>query len=214
MDIAASFINFWAEIWQAISNFNVNDFIEHHGNWFYVITFVWTFLEGETFVLFAGAAAAQEILDVRMLIAIAWLGSYCGDQTYFYLGRRFGPGILKRFPKMQKGADKVAGLILKYDVAFILTYRFIYGIRNVSSFAMGLSGLDWRKFAFWNFWAAGIWSITFSMVGYLFGEVLDKVLGHAMETIMLSLLGLLVVVFIGKKIWKKIKKSRGEDVGH
>ncbi|MBY0428443.1 MAG: DedA family protein [Alphaproteobacteria bacterium] len=210
MDIAASL----ADLWQAISNFDVNEFIQLHGNWFYVITFVWTFLEGETFVLFAGAAAAQDILDIRMLIAISWLGSYCGDQTYFYLGRTFGPGILKRWPKMQKGADKVASLILKYDVAFILTYRFIYGLRNVSSFAMGLSGLDWKKFAFWNFWAAGIWAVVFSMVGYLFGEVLDNVLGHAIETVMLSLLGLVAVIYIGKQIWKRVKKNRGEDVGH
>lgn len=210
MDIAASLADFW----QSIADFDVYQFIELHGNWFYVITFVWTFLEGETFVLFAGAAAAQDILDIRLLIAISWLGSYCGDQTYFYLGRRFGPGILKRFPKLQKGADKVAGLILKYDVAFILTYRFIYGLRNVSSFAMGLSGLDWKKFAFWNFWAAGIWAFTFSMVGFLFGEVLDNVLGHAIETVMLTLLGVIAVVYIGKQIWKKIKKNRGEDVGH
>lgn len=204
MDIGASLSDFW----QAISHIDVNQFIEQHGNWFYVITFVWTFLEGETFVLFAGAAAAQEILDVRMLILIAWLGSYCGDQTYFYLGRKFGPGIIRRFPKMQKGADKVAELILKYDVAFILTYRFIYGLRNVSSFAMGLSGLDWRKFAFWNCIAALIWSVTFSMTGYLFGEVLDNVLGNAIETVMLSLLGIVSVIFAVKYFMKQMKKKR------
>jgi membrane protein DedA with SNARE-associated domain len=207
MDIVASL----TELWQAISNFDVYQFIELHGQWFYVVTFIWTFLEGETFVLFAGAAAAQDIIDVRLLIAIAWLGSYCGDQTYFYLGRTFGPRILKRFPKLQNGADKVAGLILQYDIAFILTYRFVYGLRNVSSFAMGLSGLDWKKFAFWNFWAAGIWAVTFSMVGYLFGEVLDNVLGHAIETVMLSLLGLLALFFIGKLVWKKIKGCRGKN---
>ncbi len=208
MDIVASLIQSWMDFWQAIGHFDVYQFIELHGYWFYVITFVWTFLEGETFVLFAGAAAAQDILDIRMLIAIAWLGSYCGDQTYFYLGRMFGPKILQRFPKMQSGADKVAELILKYDVAFILTYRFIYGLRNVSSFAMGLSGLDWKKFAFWNFWAAGFWAVTFSMVGYLFGEVLDNVLGHAIETVMLSLLGIIAVIVIGKHVWKKIKEHK------
>jgi hypothetical protein len=32
--------------------------IRDYGPVFYVITFVWTFLEGETFVLFAATAAA------------------------------------------------------------------------------------------------------------------------------------------------------------
>ena len=203
MDIGASL----HDLWQAIQHFDANQFIEQHGNWFYVITFMWTFLEGETFVLFAGAAAAQNVLDIRMLIAIAWLGSYCGDQTYFYLGRRFGPGIVKKFTKMQGGIDRVGSLIKKYDIAFILGYRFLYGIRNVSSFAMGLTGLDWRKFAFWNFFAAGIWAVSFSMVGYLFGEALDTMLGSAVEHIMLSLVAIILIVFVIKFIVKKMKKK-------
>ena len=34
-------------------------FILEHGAWSYLVTFVWTFFEGETFVLLAGFAAAQ-----------------------------------------------------------------------------------------------------------------------------------------------------------
>ena len=37
---------------------DVNQLIAEHGAWFYPITFLWTFLEGETFVIFAGAASA------------------------------------------------------------------------------------------------------------------------------------------------------------
>ncbi len=36
---------------------DVNQLIADYGGWFYAITFLWTFLEGETFVIFAGAAA-------------------------------------------------------------------------------------------------------------------------------------------------------------
>jgi membrane protein DedA with SNARE-associated domain len=108
---------------------------------------------------------------------------------------------------MQGGIDRVGSLIKKYDIAFILGYRFLYGIRNVSSFAMGLTGLDWRKFAFWNFFAAGIWAVSFSMVGYLFGEALDTMLGSAVEHIMLSLVAIILIVFVIKFIVKKMKKK-------
>jgi membrane protein DedA with SNARE-associated domain len=199
------------DFWQAISNFDIYDFIEMHGGWFYAITFIWTFLEGETFVLFAGAAAAQEILDLHWLIVTAWIGSFCGDQLWFYLGRRFGPYILAKIPKMQKGADKVAELIKKFDVAFILTYRFIYGLRNVSSFAMGLSGLNWRKFAFWNFIAAFIWALVFSMTGFLFGEALDNVMGSTVETFMLALLGIVAVIVVAKWLFKRLRGKRPSD---
>lgn len=200
MDIGAGL----SELWQAFSSVDLNELIQRHGDWFYVITFIWTFLEGETFVIFAGAAAAQDILDIRVLILVAWLGSFCGDQTYFYLGRRFGPWLLRKMPKLQKGMDKVAVLIKKYDVAFILSYRFLYGLRNISSAAMGISGLDWKKFAVWNCLAALIWSVTFSMGGYLFGEALDNAAGSTAEEIMLWLLGLVSIFFVGKFIWQKI----------
>ena len=78
----------------------VFDLIKSYGEWFYVITFIWTFFEGETFVIFAGLAAAHDILRLDLLILAAWSGSYCCDQTMFYLGRRFGPRILDRFPNV------------------------------------------------------------------------------------------------------------------
>jgi membrane protein DedA with SNARE-associated domain len=208
MDIAASLDTFW----QAVQTFDVNLFIEQYGYWFYAIVFGWTFLEGETFVLFAGAAAAQEILDIRLLILTAWIGSFCGDQLYFYLGRRFGPGIVRRFPKMQPGVDKVSGLIRRNDVAFILGYRFLYGVRNVSSFAMGMIGLEWRKFAFWNFIAAFIWAVTFSMTGFLFGEALDHMMDDTVEFAMIGLAGLIAFALLFKwglkKLSKKIERAK------
>jgi hypothetical protein len=36
---------------------DIYQLIERYQDWFYLITFIWTFLEGETFVIFAGAAA-------------------------------------------------------------------------------------------------------------------------------------------------------------
>src|SRR5438034_5808268 len=42
--------------------------------YFYLIAFIWTFLEGETFVLFAGFAAAQGVLNPALLFVATWLG--------------------------------------------------------------------------------------------------------------------------------------------
>jgi membrane protein DedA with SNARE-associated domain len=207
MDIATPL----SEIVQAVQlffeNVNLTEIIKQHGSWFYAITFIWTFLEGETFVIFAGAAAAQGSLNIYYLILVAWIGSFCGDQLYFMLGRRFGPWILRKFPKLQPSADKVSNTIKKHDIVFILTYRYLYGLRNIASVCMGISGLEWRKFAFWNFIAAFLWANSFAWAGYIFGEVLDKVLGETVESIMIGLVILMVVIFGGKWIIKKIQKN-------
>jgi len=76
---------------------DINQLIANNGACFYVIAFVWTFLEGETVVLFAGFAAAQGLVDPLLLLTVAWLGSFSGDQCYFWLGRRFGVRLLDRF---------------------------------------------------------------------------------------------------------------------
>src|SRR5207237_10895331 len=77
---------------------DINQLIADNGACFYAIAFVWTFLEGETIILFAGFAAAQGLIDPWLLLSAAWLGSFSGDQFYFWIGRHFGVGLLDRFP--------------------------------------------------------------------------------------------------------------------
>ena len=144
--------------------------------WVYPLTFLWTFLEGETFVLFAGYAVHLGHLDFTMLVLSAWGGSFAGDQLYFFLGRRYGRGLKRRFPRWGSRADGALALLERYDALFILSFRFIYGVRNVSSFACGLSQVHWRRFFVLNFIAAGLWSLSFVGIGYLFGQAMHTFL--------------------------------------
>lgn len=173
--------------------------IESYGDYFYLVTFLWTFLEGETFVIFGGFAAQKEVLRLDLLILFAWFGSFCGDQLYFGLGRFYGHRLLRRFPRFQSKVDLALDWLRRYSTGFILTYRFIYGVRNISSFALGMSALPWSRFLLLNFFGAGIWAVTFAGAGYLFGEALDTVLADNAKNIMVSMLVLFVVV-IGVKL--------------
>jgi membrane protein DedA with SNARE-associated domain len=197
------------DVWEAVvlffQNVNLADMVRHHPKLFYTVTFVWSFLQGETFVLFAGAAAAKGIVDVKILFLATWLGTFCGDQLYFYVGRKFGPALLHRYPKLEQRADKVFKRIMKYEIPFIMIYRFLYGIRNISPFAIGLSGLSWQKFTFWNFLASALCAFAFVMAGYVFGEAVGKSLGSTVETVMIGLAGVVAVVLLAKYVWKKYK---------
>lgn len=171
--------------------------IEQYREWFYVITFIWTFLEGETFVIFAGAAASQGLLHIYWLIVAAWIGSFCGDQLYFWIGRKYGHRLLKRFPKLQGGVNVALDMLHKYHVGFILSFRFIYGVRNFSSLAMGMSMISWPRFAALNFVAAGLWANAFCWGGYLLGVAFEAVLGDIAKDfgyIMLGIFGTVGVI--------------------
>jgi membrane protein DedA with SNARE-associated domain len=177
---------------------DLQQLIFDYGDWFYPCTFLWTFLEGETFVIFAGYAAEQGLLSLWKLVLAAWLGSFAGDQFYFFIGRRFGHRLLKRFPKWRPGVESALGFLHKYNTYFILSFRFVYGVRNFSSFAMGMSGLPWIRFFGLNLIAAGAWACTFAGVGYLFGHAFEAILGQAARDVGLALLAaFLIATWLG-----------------
>ncbi len=185
---------------------DIAETIRDYGDWFYVVTFVWTFLEGETFVIFAGLAARQDILRLDLLIAVAWLGSFAGDQVYFWIGRRWGQALLHRFPRWSPGVHAALDLLRRYNTWFILSFRFIYGVRNFSSFAMGMSGLSWPRFLILNFIAAGVWAVTFAGVGYIVGATFEHLLGDLALVFGLVMLAIFAAVigFIARSQRRRI----------
>jgi membrane protein DedA with SNARE-associated domain len=159
---------------------DIHRFIVEHGTLSYLIAFAWTFFEGETFVLFAGFAASQGLLAWPLLLIAAWLGSFCGDQTYFWIGRHFGVGLLARQPVWQERVDKALVWIRRFDVWFILSSR-----------------VNWRRFLIFNFIAAGLWAAIFVGAGYICGHAFGRVLGEIAERFseaMLIIFALLLIV--------------------
>jgi membrane protein DedA with SNARE-associated domain len=165
-----------------------------YGDYIYPIIFILTFLEGETLVIFGGVLAHQGYLDWTLLFLSAWIGSFSGDQFYFWVGRRWGQDLLVRFPRWRPGAEAALEMLRRYNTWFILSFRFIYGVRNFASFAMGMSGLSPLRFMFLNFFAAFTWALAFAGFGYVFGEALEAVLGDIVRTFTYVMLGVFVAV--------------------
>src|SRR3977135_2305693 len=76
---------------------------------FYLITFFWTAVEGETFVIIAGFLAQKGYLNIGGLFVAAWLGSFFGDQVVFAIGRRFGWRVLHHLPRLEPGVNRAIG---------------------------------------------------------------------------------------------------------
>ena len=187
---------------------DLQNFIAQHGAWSYLATFVWTFFEGETFVLLAGFAAAQGMVSAPLLLIAAWLGSFGGDQCYFWIGRHFGLRLMTRKPDWRKAVDRALTWLKRYDAGFILTFRFIYGVRNFSSFALGISGINWRRFLVLNFIAAGVWATIFVGVGYVCGHAFERMLGQVAHRISMVLLIAFVAAFIAGHFLHKMRRNR------
>src|ERR1051325_6879286 len=179
--------------------------IADYGLYFYLLIFVWTFFEGETIVLFAAFAAAQGLLNPWLLLVCAGLGSYLGDQCYFWLGRQYGVRLLKRFPGWRPGVESALSWLERYDVWFILSFRFIYGVRNFSSFALGARAVRRERFLRLNFVAAMVWAAAFVGIGYFLGHAFSTAVNVA-NWLGYALLGVFVAVATG--IWLLHRRHR------
>lgn len=168
----------------------IPELLQEYGYW---LILGWTLVEGETIVIIAGVAAAAGHMKLWMIVLVAWIGSYCGDQIYFTIGKKFGPALLRKFPWGQGPVDHASRLLKKYDVWFILTFRFLYGVRNVTPPALAIAGVPHKRFAFLNFFAAGIWAVSFAGAGYLFGQAFKSVLDDAHKYFGFVILGMFVL---------------------
>jgi len=169
--------------------------------------FVWTFFEGETVLLVAGLLAQQGYISLELSILAAFLGSMTGDQLYFQIGRKFGHRILTRRPRWRAAADRALRLLVRYQNLFILSFRFIYVVRNIASFSIGLAGVSFRRFTILNAIAAAIWAMSFGLGGYYFGKTLKVFFGRLQE-VELYVMGITIALLLAAWLWRRARRRR------
>jgi membrane protein DedA with SNARE-associated domain len=161
-------------------------------SWGYVAILIGTFLEGETIVIFAGVFASQGMMSLPLVFCTALFGTFFGDQVYFTIGKHWGAKLLYSHPAIKRKTRSVFRLLKRYETGFILSFRFIYGLRNVSPFVIGMNGIGHPRFAGLNFIAAFAWATLFAGGGYLLGKTLESFIGKLHGVILLVILGIIV----------------------
>jgi membrane protein DedA with SNARE-associated domain len=147
--------------------------IDTYGYW---AVLVGAFLEGETIIALAGFAAHRGYLDFMLVVSVALLAGFGGDQFYFFLGRAKGAQILEKHPEMRDRAHRFDELLARWHAPLIVGIRFMYGFRIVGPILLGMGRVPAWKFLVFNFIGAAIWAPLVVGVGYLFGEAMHAVL--------------------------------------
>ena len=186
--------------------------IERFGYWAILLG---TALEGETILVVAGYLAHRGYLRLPYVIAAAMFGTIIGDQTFFQLGRQSGGAFLARHPNWQTRAARVQRLFNRHRIALVMGFRFMYGIRTVSPFVIGMSGFSRKLFLLLNVASAAIWAIVVGCGGYAFGHVLEKFLAEAKRIeipVIISIIGIGIAVWIWHSRHVRRTTRRDPDV--
>jgi len=143
----------------------------------YPALLIGTFFEGETVLVIAGFLAHRGYLHLPFVMGAAFAGTFFGDQLFFWLGWIKGADFLKRRPRWRTQVEKARGLLDRHHTPIILGFRFLYGLRSVTPFAIGMSGFDPKKFVALNAAGAMVWAVIVGAGGYLIGHALEIIIG-------------------------------------
>jgi membrane protein DedA with SNARE-associated domain len=145
----------------------VNDYLAEFG---YLAVAVGALLEGETILLLAGFAAQQGVLELPLVLLLGIIGAFAGDQFWFHVARRQGGRWLAHRPHLLARAAGALAALERHATLFILSFRFILGMRNLGAMVVGISRVPTLRFAVLNFIAATVWAVCVVLAGFYFGE--------------------------------------------
>jgi membrane protein DedA with SNARE-associated domain len=147
--------------------------------WAYVILFLLAFLDAivpivpsETSVITAGVLAASGDLSLLLIIPAAAAGACAGDNTAYWIGRRFGKRVNDRFFRSEKARKRIEWAQRQLEERggeLIVLGRFIPGGRTAVTLSAGTLHYPWRRFIVFDVAAVLLWASYAALLGYVGG---------------------------------------------
>ncbi|RWH75528.1 DedA family protein [Mesorhizobium sp.] len=159
-------------------NGTIHHLIEQYG---LIAVFLGCVAEGESAAILGGFFAHQHIFVLWQTVLAAFLGAFAGDTFFFTLGRSFADHRYVRRLRRRPGFSRAYRLLNTHPNIFVLTNRYIYGMRLVGGIAAGLSTVPVPRFVILNALSSAVWAAMFSAIGYVFGLGAEQMLGQAFE---------------------------------
>jgi membrane protein DedA with SNARE-associated domain len=133
---------------------------------------------GETAVIVGGLVAGQGKISLLVLIAVVWVCAVLGDITSFELGRRRGRDWLlshgERLKITEERLEQVEHFFEERGALTIVVGRFLGFVRPLLPFIAGAARWQLRRYLRYDIFAAGAWSVTFCVLGYVFWHSFDQ----------------------------------------
>ncbi len=182
--------------------------IEQYG---YAAILIGTFFEGEAVLVIAGFLANQGYLKLAGVVVAAFAGALLGDQLYFHIGRWKGQPFIASRPTLKYHSQRVVRLLHSHQNKLILGFRFVYGIRTVTPFVLGASGVAPLRFLILNTIGALLWALAIGLAGFYFGKALELMLGQLKDYEMLILggmVGVALIAWLGRRLIISLRRGR------
>jgi len=154
------------------------------GWWAYVVLFlvifaetgliVTPFLPGDSLLFAVGSLCALGVLSLEAVIVLLIIAAIVGDAVNYSIGYRFGLYLLGH-PRWMRWIrpdhlERTHSFYERHGGKTIILARFIPIVRTFAPFVAGMGRMMYRRFAMFNVTGAIAWVMSFSLLGYWFGN--------------------------------------------
>ncbi len=168
------------------------------------------FLEGETMLVLGAFMAHRGYLNLPLVILIGCIVAFTSDQFFFWMGRLKGNQFLETRPAWKPHVEK-AKLLLGWNTNLLfLGIRFMYGLRTVLPFVIGMAKLDPKKFLVLDLIGAFIWALTYGLAGHVIGLLMTAIFEDVKEHELEIALG---IILVGIGVWLYRRYADGLQKG-
>lgn len=163
---------------------HLQELVKNYGNWIYAILFaivfcetglvVLPFLPGDSMLFAAGTIAAVGDMNIFVLIGLLIVAAVLGDFVNFEIGKHFGQKLFSNPNSKifkQSYLQKTHDYYEKYGGRTIIIARFIPIVCTFAPFVGGMGNMNYAQFARYNIVGAVLWVVSFTTLGYFFGQL-------------------------------------------
>ncbi len=164
-------------------------------------------LPGETGLIAISVAASQGKYAIWAVIAVAAAAAIIGDNGGYYVGRRWGRDLLRRWPRIDRYSMRVLPpaqrFFRRHGSKTVFIGRFLPILRFTAAWMAGIAHMQWWKFFFWNAAGGICWATGVALASYYTGKTVIDAIEHYGLIGAAIAIGAVALVFLVVHVVKK-----------
>jgi membrane-associated protein len=185
-----------------------------HAFWVYLIIILTASAEGPILSILGGVLVRFGYFPFVPLYAAVMFGDLLGDTAWYWIGRKFGHGFIRKFGKYvsitEERVHKVLRIFHKYSTRILIISKITngFGLSLATLITAGMAKIPFIQYLAFNLIGQFVWSGMLIGVGYYFSHLYTQIDGVLGKASVVGLFLVLIALFIGFHNYIKNKTEK------